>query len=683
MTTPGVNVVAVARAPKEAGEAARLASAVEPVMMATWSLRETDEKLPESAEPIFSSASPATESVFGRDDRKPVRDVDIAPGGKYRSIVKLMLRFGNRWLMGTGWLIAPDLLVTAGHCVFDHSHPLGQVQEIKAYIGYKGRASTVGGPTACQFRRGTMVATSTGWLRGANQQADMSLITVSPPFGGVKPIQYAVTPRSGTMSLGIVGYPGDKEQGEYMYEHFDEKVTFNLGDPRAGGMLTYRIDSAGGNSGSPVLRKDLVSIGVHAYGGGINKASIIGPQGNILGNYTRALTAKAEAEAGQINFVGISAPGAETESGIVGIGPDGGKTESEELTNGVSGESSSPLDRFTRAVKLAVALHDRPPTEATVEAGMPPVLGESAGTLGCLGAIALAKAGQLGQEALTGDATEYHGLVERAILQEAAFSAVMGLPRVINQQHEVFLNMSQWVGELDAGVDGASRVVRESLNAALGGIIAHHYGHTLAGRPLRPRTVEAAPGAESSQAPDLDTQKMVEGLLARSESGEMGPDQEFSLGSLANLVKNGLNVAGPLLGTAIDAGLPYLMKRLNATRTESAEEAADAQDVKPLVDAIVARAKVSEAALEAISGIPAEVAQKEGIFDDMMKAIKQVGPLVVKLAPSVIDTVTHLAGLPRFGMGAEGEWNEESKADKRKPESAEEFLKIVDEWSRG
>jgi hypothetical protein len=26
-----------------------------------------------------------------------------------------------------------------------------------------------------------------------------------------------------------------------MYEHFEEKVTFNLGDPRAGGMLTYRI----------------------------------------------------------------------------------------------------------------------------------------------------------------------------------------------------------------------------------------------------------------------------------------------------------------------------------------------------------------------------------------------------------------------------------------------------------
>jgi V8-like Glu-specific endopeptidase len=42
-------------------------------------------------------------------------------------------------MMGTGWLIAPNLLVTAGHCGYDQSY--GPVQEIKAYIGYKGRAS--------------------------------------------------------------------------------------------------------------------------------------------------------------------------------------------------------------------------------------------------------------------------------------------------------------------------------------------------------------------------------------------------------------------------------------------------------------------------------------------------------------------------------------------------------------
>ena len=46
-------------------------------------------------------------------------------------------------MMGTGWLIAPDLLVTAGHCAYDQVN--GQVQEIKAYVGYKGKESVRGG----------------------------------------------------------------------------------------------------------------------------------------------------------------------------------------------------------------------------------------------------------------------------------------------------------------------------------------------------------------------------------------------------------------------------------------------------------------------------------------------------------------------------------------------------------
>ena len=33
----------------------------------------------------------------------------------------------------------------------------------------------------------------------------------------------------------------DREHGEYMYEHFEERVTYNLADAKAGGMLTYRI----------------------------------------------------------------------------------------------------------------------------------------------------------------------------------------------------------------------------------------------------------------------------------------------------------------------------------------------------------------------------------------------------------------------------------------------------------
>lgn len=46
----------------------------------------------------------------------------------------------NNWGMGTGWLIRPDLLVTAGHCAYDFGEErYGRATIVKAYMGYSGK----------------------------------------------------------------------------------------------------------------------------------------------------------------------------------------------------------------------------------------------------------------------------------------------------------------------------------------------------------------------------------------------------------------------------------------------------------------------------------------------------------------------------------------------------------------
>jgi hypothetical protein len=245
--------------------------------------------------------------------------------------------------------------------------------------------------------------------------------------------------------------------------------------------VTGESDSYGGNSGSPVLRKDLVSIGVHTYGGSINKASVIGPSGNLLSNYTRALAASESAteSTGLISFVNVSPPGAETESGIVAVGPNGEKAESEELTNGdahipsggleESGEESI-LDLFNRTLKMAVALQERPPTEAVVAAGMPPILGPTAAPQGCLAAVAVQAAGGMGHAILNQQrSVPLDGVVELAIIQEAAWAAVQKISTEVNQRHEVFLNMARIIGDLHKKVDNASSILHQTSNTALGG----------------------------------------------------------------------------------------------------------------------------------------------------------------------------------------------------------------------
>jgi V8-like Glu-specific endopeptidase len=174
----------------------------------------------------------------------------------YIAIVKLFLRYENqkpdaKWPIATGWLIRPNLLVTAGHCAFDWGHGMGRLVQVKAYIGYYGQAS-ISDPNV-QFRCGSRIATTLEWLTAkGNRNFDVSFIMLDKPFEGVKSFNFADTPLSGSMDIGVVGYPGDlkdpstDEHGAHMYEMF-LPTKYNLADSQWR-MLEYEMDTYGGKS---------------------------------------------------------------------------------------------------------------------------------------------------------------------------------------------------------------------------------------------------------------------------------------------------------------------------------------------------------------------------------------------------------------------------------------------------
>ena len=153
--------------------------------------------------------------------------------------------------MGTGWLVKPDVFVTAGHCSCDWSYSYGRAIEVKAYIGYQGNQSK--DDPNVQFRPVKRIVTTKGWISGQGLKPyDVSFMQVATPFTNITPIKFESTPAQGKTKLGVVGYPGDlqdpktKEKGAYMYEMFLD-TQFDL-STQPDHMLQYRIDTFGGRS---------------------------------------------------------------------------------------------------------------------------------------------------------------------------------------------------------------------------------------------------------------------------------------------------------------------------------------------------------------------------------------------------------------------------------------------------
>lgn len=151
--------------------------------------------------------------------------------------------------MGSGWLIRPDLLVTAGHVVYDWGRHLGAATQIKCYIGYNGKASV--NSKDVQSRFGQNVVTTAQWIESSdNRPYDVSFIQVNNPYtGNLRNFTYTNTPASDTAIVGVVGYPGDKsldngEGGAQMYEQF-KSTKYNL-DTSKRHMIEYKVSTFGG-----------------------------------------------------------------------------------------------------------------------------------------------------------------------------------------------------------------------------------------------------------------------------------------------------------------------------------------------------------------------------------------------------------------------------------------------------
>lgn len=205
------------------------------------------------------------ESVCGRDDRVRVTATSSIP---WRMICQLLItRSDGASVRGTGWMVGPRTVITAGHCVYSRSTK-GWARSIQVIPGMNGSSRPFGTVTAKSFR------SVKGWVNSGKVSHDYGAIILPSTLGNSTGyFGYASLSTSSLKNLLVnsSGYSGDKPFGTQWYNA--GRVT-KVETQR----LHYMIDTFGGNSGGPIWRYSNGQrhvVGIHNYGGCPNKATRI------------------------------------------------------------------------------------------------------------------------------------------------------------------------------------------------------------------------------------------------------------------------------------------------------------------------------------------------------------------------------------------------------------------------
>lgn len=199
--------------------------------------------------------------VIGKDERELVNSTNVFP---YCAIAMLSITYENSSLLyrGTGFFINEDTLLTAGHNLYNHSvevgesKPLGKMTSMKIYPAYNNGLGRYGGT------EWTAVFYPTSWLDEKNDSADYGIIKIEDPIGfKTGRFSLSIYP-SLNVNYTISGYPVYVNNSKTNQQWKKSGKLTSITDY----LLSYKIDTSGGQSGSPIFDNYNRVIGIHTSG---------------------------------------------------------------------------------------------------------------------------------------------------------------------------------------------------------------------------------------------------------------------------------------------------------------------------------------------------------------------------------------------------------------------------------
>lgn len=209
-------------------------------------------------EGFVEEAARAMEVILGTDDRVRITATTNVP---WRRVCALRISFpSGSTYRGTGFLIGPRAVATAGHCVFLHDQG-GWARQVEVIPGANGTARPYGQAVSTSLR------SVAGWVNSKKPESDYGCIVLPPgAFGGRSLGSFGCANFDAAKIVAqpavLGGYPGDKPFAElWGMSRVIKTVTAKT--------LIYDIDSMGGQSGAPVYvmrAGQRYVVGIHNYG---------------------------------------------------------------------------------------------------------------------------------------------------------------------------------------------------------------------------------------------------------------------------------------------------------------------------------------------------------------------------------------------------------------------------------